>query len=100
MKRTAFVTGGASGTGLSICQHLAPVDVRDRSQMDEAVTVARSEFGPIGILVTSAAVSRKPVGRMGTGADIAAARMYLVSACLATASDGGGRPAEELVKGD
>jgi 2-hydroxycyclohexanecarboxyl-CoA dehydrogenase len=23
MKRAAFVTGGASGTGLSICEHLA-----------------------------------------------------------------------------
>ena len=23
MKRTAFVTGGASGIGLSVCQHLA-----------------------------------------------------------------------------
>jgi 2-hydroxycyclohexanecarboxyl-CoA dehydrogenase len=92
MKRAAFVTGGASGIGLSICEHLArtghrvavadcngdaaedaakairdnggqaiavPVDVSDRSQVDKAVAAARGEFGPIGILVTSAAVSRK-----------------------------------------
>jgi 2-hydroxycyclohexanecarboxyl-CoA dehydrogenase len=92
MKRAAFVTGGASGIGLSICEHLArsghgvtvadyngdgaeaaakairasggqavaaPVDVSDRAQVDKAVAAARSEFGPIGILVTSAAVSRK-----------------------------------------
>src|ERR1700733_5251850 len=94
MKRAAFVTGGASGIGLSICQHLAraghsvavadwngdaaeaaakairdsggqaiavPVDVSDRAQIDKAVAAARGEFGPIGILVTSAAVSgREP----------------------------------------
>ncbi len=92
MKRAAFVTGGASGIGLSICQHLArarhsvavadyngdgaedaakairdacglaiavPVDVSDRTQIDKAVAAARGEFGPIGILVTSAAVSRR-----------------------------------------
>jgi 2-hydroxycyclohexanecarboxyl-CoA dehydrogenase len=92
MKRTAFVTGGASGIGLSICEHLARaghnvvvadyngdgaetaakairasggqaipavLDVSDRSQVDKAVEAARGEFGPIGILVTSAAVSRR-----------------------------------------
>ena len=92
MKRTAFVTGGASGIGLSICEHLAraghsvvvadyngdgaeaaakairenggqamavTVDVSDRAQIDRAVDAARGEFGPVGILVTSAAVSRK-----------------------------------------
>lgn len=92
MKRTAFVTGGASGIGLSICEHLAraghsvvvadyngdgaeaaaktiresggqamavTVDVSDRAQIDQAVDAARGEFGPVGILVTSAAVSRK-----------------------------------------
>jgi len=92
MKRAAFVTGGASGIGLSISEHLAraghsvtvadyngdgaegaakairdsggraiavQVDVSDRSQVDKAVAVARGEFGPIGILVTSAAVSRR-----------------------------------------
>jgi 2-hydroxycyclohexanecarboxyl-CoA dehydrogenase len=92
MKRAAFVTGGASGIGLSICEHLAraghsvviadyngdgaedaakairesggqamaaAVDVSDRSQVDQAVQAAHDEFGPIGILVTSAALSRK-----------------------------------------
>src|ERR1700684_4647672 len=92
MKRTAFVTGGASGIGLSICQHLAraghsvaiadyngdgaedaakaireaggqaiavPVDVGDRSQIDKAVAAARGQFGPLGLLVTSAAVPRR-----------------------------------------
>jgi NAD(P)-dependent dehydrogenase (short-subunit alcohol dehydrogenase family) len=43
MKRAAFVTGGASGIGLSVCEHLVPV------------------------------------GRVGTGDDIAAACLYLVS---------------------
>jgi 2-hydroxycyclohexanecarboxyl-CoA dehydrogenase len=33
------------------------VDVSDRSQVDEAIAAARSELGPIGILVTSAAVA-------------------------------------------
>ena len=100
MKRAALVTGGASGIGLSICEHLAraghsvavadynadgaevaakairdrggqavavPVDVSDRSQVDKAVAVARGEFGPIGILVTSAAVSRRePFEEMST----------------------------------
>jgi len=92
MKRAAFVTGGASGIGLSICEHLAraghsvavadyngdgaedvakairdsggqaiavPVDVSDRCRLDKAVAAARGEFGAIGILVTSAAVSRR-----------------------------------------
>jgi 2-hydroxycyclohexanecarboxyl-CoA dehydrogenase len=92
MKHAAFVTGGASGIGLSICEHLAraghsvvvadyngagaedaarvirdgggqaisvQVDVSDRAQVDKAVQAARGEFGPIGILVTSAAVSRR-----------------------------------------
>jgi 2-hydroxycyclohexanecarboxyl-CoA dehydrogenase len=92
MKRTAFVTGGASGIGLSICEHLAraghsvvvadyngdaadsaakairdnggaamavTVDVSDRGQVDKAVEAARGEFGPVGILVTSAALSRR-----------------------------------------
>jgi 2-hydroxycyclohexanecarboxyl-CoA dehydrogenase len=92
MKHAAFVTGGASGIGLSICEHLAraghsvvvadyngdgaedaarvirdgggqaisvQVDVSDRAQVDKAVEAARGEFGPIGVLVTSAAVSRR-----------------------------------------
>jgi 2-hydroxycyclohexanecarboxyl-CoA dehydrogenase len=91
IKRTAFVTGGASGIGLSVCEHLAraghrvvvadynadgaataakairedggqamavTVDVSDRAQLEAAVRAARDEFGPVGILVTSAAVSR------------------------------------------
>src|SRR3984893_7821489 len=92
MKRAAFVTGGASGIGLSICEHLAraghsvvvadyngdgaedvatairdsggqaiavQADVSDRSQVDKALAAPRGEFGPVGILVTSAAVSRR-----------------------------------------
>jgi 2-hydroxycyclohexanecarboxyl-CoA dehydrogenase len=44
-----------------------PVDVSDRSQVDKAVAVARGELGPIGILVTSAAVSRRePFEEMST----------------------------------
>ena len=100
MKRAAFVTGGASGIGLSIYEHLArvghsvvvadyngdgaedaarvirdggghavsvQVDVSDRAQVDKAVEAARGEFGPIGILVTSAAVSqREPFEEMST----------------------------------
>jgi len=91
MKRVAFVTGGASGIGLSIARHLArvghavvvadwngdgaeeaakaireeggqavaaQVDVSDRAQVDKAMELARGEFGPVTILVTSAAVSR------------------------------------------
>jgi 2-hydroxycyclohexanecarboxyl-CoA dehydrogenase len=101
MKRAALVTGGASGIGLSVCEHLAraghsvavadcngdgaeeaakairdsggqavavSVDVSDRSQVDKAVAVARGEIGPIGILVTSAAVSRRELfEEMSTG---------------------------------
>jgi 2-hydroxycyclohexanecarboxyl-CoA dehydrogenase len=37
----------------------AAVDVSDRSQVDQAVQAARDEFGPVGILVTSAALSRR-----------------------------------------
>lgn len=91
MQRVAFVTGGASGIGLSIARHLArvghpvviadvnaqaaqeeaklitadggqaigvPVDVSDRSQVDAAMETAREEFGPATILLTSAAISR------------------------------------------
>lgn len=91
MGRVAFVTGGASGIGLSIAQHLArtghsvviadvngeaaeeeakaitadggraigaAVDVSDRAQVDAAMNAARKEFGPVTILVTSAAISR------------------------------------------
>jgi 2-hydroxycyclohexanecarboxyl-CoA dehydrogenase len=44
-----------------------PADVSDRSQVDKAVAAARGELGPIGILVTSAAVSRRePFEEMST----------------------------------
>jgi NAD(P)-dependent dehydrogenase (short-subunit alcohol dehydrogenase family) len=60
MKRAAFVTGGASGIGLSVCQHLA--------RAGHSVAVAGEKMAA-GV----------PAGRMGTGDDIAAACMYLVS---------------------
>jgi NAD(P)-dependent dehydrogenase (short-subunit alcohol dehydrogenase family) len=49
-------------------------DFGDRAQVDKAVEAARREFGPVGILVSSV-----PDGRVGTGDDIAAASIYLVS---------------------
>ncbi len=85
-----MVTGGASGLGLSICEHLArqgrrvavldldaagaeevaedlrrrgadavagEVDVSDRTEVDKVFDKVRAALGPIGILVTSAAVS-------------------------------------------
>jgi len=90
MSRVAVVTGGASGVGRSICEHLArrghrvavldiaaeaaettaaglraeghqvfgaQVDVADRASVDQAYAQVRSEFGPIEIVVTSAAVT-------------------------------------------
>src|SRR3712207_3405058 len=69
MGRVAVVTGGASGVGLAVCDVLAAaghrvvsldlpeVDVADRSSVDSAMDAVRSDHGPIGILVPSAAVA-------------------------------------------
>jgi 2-hydroxycyclohexanecarboxyl-CoA dehydrogenase len=88
MDRIGVVTGGASGMGLSICEHLVrrgdvaavldlkgaedaagklraqggravgvTVDVADRAAVDAALQRVRAELGPVGILVTCAAVS-------------------------------------------
>lgn len=85
--RVAVVTGGASGMGRSICEHLAVrgdrvavldidgegadaaaeqiggstiacrCDVADRRSVDDAMETVRREFGPIEILVTSAGIT-------------------------------------------
>jgi 2-hydroxycyclohexanecarboxyl-CoA dehydrogenase len=88
--RVAVVTGGASGIGRAVAEHLAraghavavldldsgaaaatardlaaggahaigcPVDVVDRTAVEDAYTRVRTKLGPIGILVTCAAVS-------------------------------------------
>jgi 2-hydroxycyclohexanecarboxyl-CoA dehydrogenase len=85
--RVAVVTGGASGMGRSICEHLAArgdrvavldidgdgadaaaeqiggsaiacrCDVSDRRSVDDAMETVRREFGPIEILVTSAGIT-------------------------------------------
>ncbi|MDT3442263.1 MULTISPECIES: SDR family NAD(P)-dependent oxidoreductase [unclassified Pseudofrankia] len=90
MSRVAAVTGGASGMGLSISEHLArrghrvaildvngdlahqaaeglqesgakamacAVDVSHRAAVDEALAKVRAEFGPVEVMVTSAAVA-------------------------------------------
>jgi len=89
MSRVAVVTGGGSGMGRAICQHLARqgnkvavldidgeaadavakevqaengtargarVDVSDRPAIDGALDEIRTDFGPIGIMVTSAGI--------------------------------------------
>jgi len=85
--RTAVVTGGASGIGAAICEQLAAdghrvavldldaarasaqaaalagpsvgmgADVGDPEGLRHAIDAARAELGPIGILVTSAALA-------------------------------------------
>ena len=85
MSRVAVVTGGASGIGLGIVEHLARaghrvalfdvqaeavakaaadlgvvghvVDVGDRAAVDAAVASVRAELGPIDIVVTSAGIN-------------------------------------------
>ena len=87
MERTAIVTGGASGIGRAICEQLASdghrvavldrdadgaaavaerlptgslavgVDVADADAIDGAFENVRAELGPVGILVTSAALA-------------------------------------------
>lgn len=42
-----------------------PADVSDRAQVDQAMDAARSQFGPVGILVTSAGVTAsQPFGEI------------------------------------
>ncbi|MEU0741236.1 SDR family NAD(P)-dependent oxidoreductase [Streptomyces leeuwenhoekii] len=73
-KRTAVVTGGASGIGRAIARRLAAdgldvavfdiapaeeghaltVDITDRAQVDKAMDAVRDRYGPVSVLVNAA----------------------------------------------
>jgi 2-hydroxycyclohexanecarboxyl-CoA dehydrogenase len=80
MKRAAFVTGGASGIGLSICEHLARGVTVNNIAPSVVETPMVAQQQAIGMVPSSEKMAAGvPVGRMGTGDDIAAACLYLVS---------------------
>jgi NAD(P)-dependent dehydrogenase (short-subunit alcohol dehydrogenase family) len=73
-KRTAVVTGGASGIGRAIARrltidglnvavfdiapaeegHALTVDITDRTQVDKAMDAVRDRYGPVSVLVNAA----------------------------------------------